>query len=128
MPRFTRILPIALRSGWDHIDWNHENNNRDNLIWVHQVVHETIHLKGAPDRKSVLRLVKIFNLSKIKSEVEIKDLLDIDPDLLSMSDEENEKLDRLPHPKYDRKTNASDQISFEFLWPFSMTAFLALEC
>jgi|TARA_Y100000593_G_scaffold83885_1_gene158509 hypothetical protein len=54
--------------GWDihHIDFNHDNNNLDNLIAVPKMVHTVIHQSGYLNKKEIQNLIKIYN-ENIKS-------------------------------------------------------------
>ena len=45
---------------WDihHIDFNHDNNNIDNLIAVPKIVHKVIHQTGYLERKEIEDLIE----------------------------------------------------------------------
>ena len=54
---------------WDihHIDFNHDNNNLDNLIAVPKKVHTVIHQTGYLERQEIEKLILLYNQSiKIK--------------------------------------------------------------
>jgi len=48
---------------WDihHIDFNHDNNNLDNLIAVPKIVHTVIHQTGYLDKEEIENLIQIYN-------------------------------------------------------------------
>ena len=54
---------------WDihHIDFNHDNNNLNNLIAVPKKVHTVIHQTGYLNRDEIKSLIELYNMAtKIK--------------------------------------------------------------
>lgn len=53
---------VKLEKGWQvhHIDWNHDNNNIDNLIAVPEKVHVVIHQHGYLDRQEIDGLIQTY--------------------------------------------------------------------
>ena len=49
-----------------HIDWNHNNNNIDNLIAIPRTVHKIIHKHGFMDRNEINKLVSFYKKQKTK--------------------------------------------------------------
>jgi len=48
---------------WDihHIDFNHDNNDLNNLIAVPKIVHTIIHQTGYLDKEEIENLIQIYN-------------------------------------------------------------------
>ena len=48
---------------WDihHIDFNHDNNDLNNLIAVPKIVHNIIHQTGYLDKEEIENLIQIYN-------------------------------------------------------------------
>lgn len=48
---------------WDihHIDFNHDNNDLNNLIAVPKIVHTVIHQTGYLEKKEIENLIQIYN-------------------------------------------------------------------
>ena len=44
-----------------HIDFNHNNNNIDNLISLPKIVHVVIHQTGYLNRSEINKLIKTYN-------------------------------------------------------------------
>tara|TARA_R110002050_G_scaffold151156_1_gene278115 strand:+ start:446 stop:676 length:231 start_codon:yes stop_codon:yes gene_type:complete len=53
----------AIPNDWDvhHIDFNHDNNNLDNLIAVPKIVHTVIHQTGYLSKDEIQNLIQIYN-------------------------------------------------------------------
>jgi hypothetical protein len=51
---------------WDihHIDFNHDNNDLDNLIPVPRMVHTIIHQSGFIPRDEIESLIQIYEINK----------------------------------------------------------------
>jgi hypothetical protein len=51
---------------WDihHIDFNHDNNDLDNLIPVPPMVHMVIHQSGFIPRDEIENLIQIYEINK----------------------------------------------------------------
>lgn len=47
-----------------HIDWNHNNNDIENLIAVPKLVHTIIHQHGYLNREEINNLIDIYNKNK----------------------------------------------------------------
>tara|TARA_S200002703_G_C3736998_1_gene226584 strand:- start:674 stop:880 length:207 start_codon:yes stop_codon:yes gene_type:complete len=47
-----------------HIDFNHNNNNIDNLIAIPKIVHVVIHQTGYLNRSEINNLINIYNKNK----------------------------------------------------------------
>ena len=104
-----------------HIDWNHKNNSPHNLISVPPVVHKVIHQRGVNERWEVIKLLKIYELSKSKSREEIEEYLRADENLSNISVDvfyenyfkahlikDNQNINRT------KPISNSQQLSFEF--------------
>lgn len=48
-----------------HIDYNHNNNNIENLIAVPKIVHVTIHKCGLCSRDEIERMIEIYKISTL---------------------------------------------------------------
>lgn len=48
-----------------HIDFNHENNSKENLIAVPKIVHVTIHKCGLCSRAEIERMIAIYKSSTL---------------------------------------------------------------
>ena len=48
-----------------HIDFNHENNSKENLIAVPKIVHTTIHKCGLCSRDEIEQMIKIYKSSTL---------------------------------------------------------------
>lgn len=48
---------------WDihHIDFNHDNNDLNNLIAVPKIIHTIIHQTGYLDKEEIENLIQIYN-------------------------------------------------------------------
>ena len=66
--QYEKYHSLKLSSDYDvhHIDWNHNNNDIDNLIAVPKLVHTIIHNNGYMDREEINRLVKFYEEQKCK--------------------------------------------------------------
>ena len=53
----------AIPNDWDihHIDFNHDNNNLNNLIAVPKIVHTVIHQTGYLSKDEIENLIQIYN-------------------------------------------------------------------
>ena len=47
-----------------HIDFNHNNNDIDNLIAIPKIVHVVIHQTGYLNRSEINNLINIYNKNK----------------------------------------------------------------
>jgi hypothetical protein len=47
-----------------HIDWNHNNNDIENLMAVPKLVHTIIHQHGYLNREEINNLIDIYNKNK----------------------------------------------------------------
>tara|TARA_R100000655_G_scaffold9865_1_gene24286 strand:+ start:506 stop:712 length:207 start_codon:yes stop_codon:yes gene_type:complete len=47
-----------------HIDFNHNNNDINNLIAIPKIVHVVIHQTGYSNRSEINNLIKIYNKNK----------------------------------------------------------------
>jgi hypothetical protein len=54
---------IKLAKDYDvhHIDWNHQNDDIDNLIHIPKLVHVVIHQTGYLNREEINNLVELYN-------------------------------------------------------------------
>lgn len=54
---------IKLTKDYDvhHIDWNHQNDDIDNLIHIPRLAHVVIHQTGYLNREEINNLVELYN-------------------------------------------------------------------
>ena len=100
-----------------HIDWNHKNNSPQNLISIPPVVHRIIHNSGVNEREEIVKLVNIFELSKVKGIEEIKDMMEKDTHLENIPHELLREICVKPHPKFSNLNspqNNPNQLRLEF--------------
>ena len=55
-----------ISNDWEihHIDFNHNNNDIDNLIAIPKIVHVVIHQTGYLNRSEINNLINIYNKNK----------------------------------------------------------------
>jgi len=99
-----------------HIDWNHDNNDPNNLIEIPAIVHTVIHQYAVHDKDEIINLYKIYLLAKEKSQQEIKDILAKDPGLNSIEEHKWHELVNMPEPLLPCENNKKDfiQLFFDF--------------
>ena len=49
-----------------HIDFNHKNNNIDNLIAIPKKVHTVIHQCGFMNRNEIQNLLQIYKINEVQ--------------------------------------------------------------